>query len=229
MHLTTRVKTDPHQNLLREKGGSGFPYLVFMNAEGDVIAQQRDRSVAGFTKTLTALTTLASLEKKAAAGDRDAAVELFIAQLDLGKHKVADAKARLKELGELSPEQRARVNEPLTNLEVQELMSSARSADAQKAVREQLLAMRKEGRVPTGMYATSFWSQLLMKAEADKDIPLAEDAATHLKELMKSRPGAERMLKQLDERLAKLKGGSGEPGEKTEKPEKSEKNDKTDK
>ncbi|MBM4062876.1 MAG: hypothetical protein FJ265_17545 [Planctomycetes bacterium] len=54
-HVTTQVEGDKYPTLLRDKGGRAVPHLVFMDAAGEVLATQGDRSVAGFKKALEGL------------------------------------------------------------------------------------------------------------------------------------------------------------------------------
>lgn len=52
LHVTTGMKGGRYDDLLREKGGYGFPYLVFMDATGDVLLEHEGpRTVAGFRET----------------------------------------------------------------------------------------------------------------------------------------------------------------------------------
>ena len=44
-HLTTQIEGEKHADLLEQKGGQGFPHIVFMDSDGNVLAEHRgDRS-----------------------------------------------------------------------------------------------------------------------------------------------------------------------------------------
>ncbi|MGH7152014.1 MAG: hypothetical protein ACREIU_15020, partial [Planctomycetota bacterium] len=52
LHNTSRLKEEPYPELLREKGGRGFPYLVFLDSDGGVIARHdARRTVEDFRAT----------------------------------------------------------------------------------------------------------------------------------------------------------------------------------
>ena len=77
-HVTTGIKTDPHQDLLAKKGGQGFPYLVFLDAEGEVIAaHEGEQTVAGFREGLGKARAFLDLRKKAEAGDKAARFQVL--------------------------------------------------------------------------------------------------------------------------------------------------------
>ena len=79
-HNTSMVEDEPYPKLLSEKGGRGFPFLVFMDAEGDVITPQGyDKfTVEGFQETLDKVNDLFRLEKLVEGGDKSAETPLFI-------------------------------------------------------------------------------------------------------------------------------------------------------
>lgn len=52
LHITTKIKGDKYQDLLREKGGRGFPTFRFLDPKGEVIGKPKGRSVASWEKTL---------------------------------------------------------------------------------------------------------------------------------------------------------------------------------
>ena len=64
-HVTTRIEGDPHQELLQQKGGRGFPTLKFLDAEGEVLGAPQGRSVESLRAALEAITTIQALGSKA--------------------------------------------------------------------------------------------------------------------------------------------------------------------
>ena len=54
LHVTSRLEGASYPDLLSQKGGRGFPYLVAMDAEGRVTAQAEQRSVDGFRSMVEA-------------------------------------------------------------------------------------------------------------------------------------------------------------------------------
>ncbi|MBK8096871.1 MAG: hypothetical protein IPK26_07180 [Planctomycetes bacterium] len=210
--MTSQVETDKYQGLLREKGGRGFPYLVFMDAEGEVTAKQGERTVAAFQATLSALSAVADLQKKATAGDKVATVDLLLAEMTLGRLDLAAAKARAEKalaLGALDGERKQKLDGALIGLEVEDLMAGARTREAAAEMAEKCLAMLKEGRVPTGRVARTFYLQAMSAAEKVNDAKTYETALGAVEKMMAGQQGAEAMLKRFRETLEKLKAGDG--------------------
>ncbi len=52
LHNTSRVKGEPYPTLLKDNGGTGFPTLWFLDADGKVITKQGERTVKAFGKTM---------------------------------------------------------------------------------------------------------------------------------------------------------------------------------
>lgn len=51
-HITSQVPGDENQNLLRQMGGRGFPYLIYLNADGERLGVHNGpRSVAAFKQS----------------------------------------------------------------------------------------------------------------------------------------------------------------------------------
>ncbi len=207
MHLTTRVEGDPHQGLLREKGGSGFPYLVFMDAEGEVLAKQGDRSVDAIFASARALKDLPALTERVADGDPRAKIELFLAELALGRLTFEQATARHAELVNVTKEQEAKILPQLATLEYQELITAMRDASQRASSQARVLAMFNEGRVPGGVYALSFLSQVMAAAEQARDADTFAKALARFEELTKDRKGIDRAIEQMRQRLQKLRDG----------------------
>jgi len=192
-HVTTQVETDKYQSLLKEKGGRGFPTLLFLDADGNVLAQQGERTVAGFERTAALLQGLEATRKKADAGDASAKVDLLLAEMKLGGVKTRDqASSRL--VG-LQPDagQKKELDSFFTEWEVEELMAERPPVDE---VAQKFAAMWREGRVPEGRNARYFWNTLLTWADKKGDAEILETALAKMKELSYG---------QYERRLAELK------------------------
>lgn len=206
-HVTTQVEGDKYQTLLREKGGTGFPTLVFLDAEGNVLAKQGERTVAGFQKTLKAISNFQALEKKAAAGDTSVAADVLLTGITLGKFKFADAKAKAESLGKLDADTQKKVDTALLGLEVADVMDGVRSQKDAAEAGKKFAAMFDAGRVPEGNAARTFFLAILQAKEADKDAAGYEKALNGLKKAIGDDQRMKRMLDQLDEKLKKMKAG----------------------
>ncbi|MFM1870619.1 MAG: hypothetical protein RL398_41 [Planctomycetota bacterium] len=206
-HVTSRVETDKHQGLLQEKGGRGFPYLVFMDADGNVTAKQGERTVAGFEKTRGNLVAFADLEAKFKKGDKAAGVDALIAGMELGRYTAEDAKAMLPKLGKIPADKQAKIDGMLVNSEVDALMANVRTKEQAAEVGRKFAEMDKAGKVPSGRAALSFYSIMLETHEADKDAKAFEATLEKLKKLVEGERNADRVIKRYEATLEKLKNG----------------------
>lgn len=208
-HITSRVEADKHQDLLREKGGRGFPYLVFLDAEGNVLTQQRARTVEGFEETLASLRRLDDLRGKADGGDKAAATELLIAETEMGRHSLEEARARFQKLGVTDKAATARFESVLLDREVEGVAANVRSKDSAIAAGKQFLAMEGEGRIPTGDNAVrTFWQMILTCAEAEKDAGLYEKCLGKLRPIYEKLPNGQKALDRMEATLKELRSGS---------------------
>lgn len=169
--------------MLTEKGGRGFPYLVFMDAEGDVITpHKKARSVDGFQETLADVNDFVRLEKMAEKGDKSAVTPLFIAKVKLGRYNFADATAKRKDLPSESKAQKKEIDKLMIGLEADSIISKINRRDRStlETATKKLLAMYKAGRIPEkhGM----FWFYLLQHGFKSEDPVLAEAAFKGVKE-----------------------------------------------
>jgi len=208
-HVTSRVEADPYQGLLQEKGGRGFPYLAFLDAEGNVIAKQGDRSVEGFEKTLATITDFRALEKKAKAGDRAAGIDAVIAGMELGAYDADQAKEKLAKLGPIPKDKQAKIDGMLVNFEVDAMMAKVRTQQQAEEAGRKFAEMEKEGRVPTGRTAWNFYAVMLAAHEAAGDAEAYEKALGVFKSLVEGQPNAARMTKRFEDTLEKLKKAKG--------------------
>lgn len=206
-HITSNVSTDPYQKLLQEKGGRGFPYLVFMDENGNVLARHEGpRTVEGFARTSEKVQAYLDLKKKAGSGDKDAKIDLLILQIELGHFKADEARRRAGELGEVPAERHKKLEAALANLEVMEIVQTVtRERSTRLAAGRKCLEMKKAGRVPSGEQESQiFWILIMDVAEEDKDAALFEEALNAIKERFGDKIN-KAWLQQNEARLKKLK------------------------
>lgn len=217
LHNTSQVATDKHQNLLREKGGRGFPYLIWMDDEGTVLLQQGGRSVADFEQSLAKVGAFCALKKKAADGDKEAANELFVVEVELGKTNAAAAREKAPTL-QLSDALKARLDKALVTAEIRDLFETpVRSQDERNAIVQKLYGLYKAGKKPGDddeQLYLNYWALVLEAAKTDKNVAAFEEGYTNLAAKLASNPRAQRFLEQQKAELEKLKAenkpGSGE-------------------
>jgi hypothetical protein len=208
-HVTSHVEGDKHQGLWQEKGGSGFPFLVFMDAEGNVVAKQGERTVAGFQVRLAACKAYLELAAKHKAGDESVAADLLIARIELDQVDFAAAKQEAETLGRVDAAKQKKIDGLLLDLEVFSIVRSARAPAAAKESGAKFLEMMKAGRVPTGPIARNFYAWILPVAEAAGDAASYEQALTGFKQFVGDNRAMQEAVELFEQRLAKLKGAGG--------------------
>jgi len=235
LSVMTHIEGRKDDDLLTVYGFRGFPSLAFLDAEGNKIKVQAERSVKGFQATADYL----GLKAKVEAGDKSAAIPYFFAQMKLGDIDFKGAQEKVKTL-KLSDEQMAQYTEALipllatlpldvAKIELKGLkLSEKQHAKAQQvlmsseimnhlktfrqdrgaAAKAAFYKMWKEGRTPTDMDQRPtliFWDLLLRKAGEDSDLELMEIAWGKMRPVYKKNPRAARFIEQQDAKLEQLK------------------------
>jgi hypothetical protein len=207
-HITSRVPADKHQDLLGQKGGQGFPHLVFMDSAGNVIAEHEDqRTAAAFAKTGEKAKAFLALKAKAEKGDKAAVVDVTIAELELGHIGAEEADQKLAG-AKLSKEQKEKIDGLKAAAEVRDVMKTVTQDPAtQAAAGKKFLEMKKAGKpAPADDQGFQmYWIMILNNAEKDKDVPLFEECLKALKDRFGTVPQAQAFFKAKDASLQKLK------------------------
>lgn len=179
-HITTQIQGEKHGNLLEEKGGQGFPYIIFMDSEGNVLAvHEADRTPEAFGKTGQKAKAFIALKEKAAKGDKAAKIDYIIAQLELGQLTADEADKKIKDTGTPTKAQLAKLESERVNASVLEIVKKIESEDEAKAAGKKFYEMQKAGQPgPTSEQAVQPYYILGMNAAEE-----AKDAATFEKNL----------------------------------------------
>jgi hypothetical protein len=207
-HVTTQIKGEKHADLLQQKGGAGFPHIVFMDAEGKVLAEHNGpRNGAGFAKTGETAKAFVALREKAAKGDPAAKADLLVQQLKMGHVKAADAEKEAASM-KLSDAQKAAFEAALADARVMDMVRGLRSQEDAKKAGQEFLSMHKAGKkAPTGDEAIQpYWILLMGAAEEAKDVPAFEAALKALRAKFGDAPQAAGFFKKQEAKLAELKG-----------------------
>jgi hypothetical protein len=216
MHVTSMVSKDAHQDLhARKGGGTTFPHLVFLDAEGNLMGKLAafDRSLAAINTALKKATDQAKSyqdqKKRAESGDRAAKINFFMTQLELGHLSLEEARAKLPGVGQLSFEQSARVGDLLASLEVPDLIARTREKKNREVAIQRLLEIRKERRAPSDDdVARHYFACLLNHAEKTKNQQMFEDVLAGMRNRFGKDPSMKRSVETYEKMLAKLKQGN---------------------
>lgn len=214
LHVTSRVQGEKYPRLLSAKGGRGFPYLVYMDAEGKVAAKVNDRSVKGFSELGASLRKYAELMKKQAGGDKTVAKDIWSMKIKLGKFTTAQAaRDALKAIEGLSDGDKQAMEQQLTDLDIADVLKTVGRGDraGQLAVATKFAGWAKAGRVPTSGSRVffPFWQACLGHAEQNKDVELFEKGLNVLKRKFGKNQRAQRFFKAQQAKLNKMKAASG--------------------
>ena len=207
-HITTGIETAKNEDLLEKKGGDGFPHLVFLDADGTVVAvHEGGRDAAGFAATGQRAASFLALREKAAGGDAAAKIEFLMIQLELGQAGDAEAGERLKTLGKLTPDQDRKIAALRLGAAVREVMKTVTDEAGQMTAGGKFFEMKKAGRPAptTDADAQPYWICLMYFAEEKKDVAAYEEALGALKARFGHLDRAKDFFRTAEETLKELK------------------------
>ncbi|MDF1798458.1 MAG: hypothetical protein P1V81_04730 [Planctomycetota bacterium] len=183
LHITTRITDHPYDSLLREKGFGGFPSLAFMDADGEVLGQPKDRSVESFAATADALVRIKAVAADAAAKKPHAATELLLLEYALGRVNDDEFLARADALGDdPSVAQAATISQTRVDVEAWGFIMEGYQGDAEAGLAG-LLQMHADGRIPSpgGRQAMNFWTMIGDSAKDSGDAALLRKVAAGIR------------------------------------------------
>lgn len=206
-HVTSHVDGDAYPDLLQQKGGTGWPYLAFLDAEGNVLTRLTERSVASFRKQFAKCQAFLALDKRHRGGEPGLAHDLLIARIEMGGMTLAEARAAAAVACGLDDARSARLAEAIDSLEVTEAFAAVRTRDDAAEVGQHFQKMWTAGRAPKGDAAPLFFSLIMESAAKAKDAAAFEKALIEYEKVAPQGRGRERVLERMRLRLAELKKG----------------------
>lgn len=203
---------------MSEKGGNGFPYLVFMDADGEVILQYNGEwEPAAIQKTGIAVGRYLALRNKGDAASTADRVALFQAKLELDLLRFDEANKEIVALVGLAGfhelvtnDELFAMNQKMVNLEFMDFFGELKEMGNQREVfakaGKKILAMREAKRVPVGYAGMNFWNLLMYYAEQEEDLALLQDAAENFKTMLDPEKRLElQEIRKIDARVEKAK------------------------
>lgn len=175
LHCTSHTAGEPLASIAKDKGFTTFPTICFFDADGNVLTRQGDKTVEAFEKTLAQLAELQALQARAAKGDAEARIAGFLLQLRLDALDLAEMQRQAQQLTGLTPEQRAFVDQKITDAKLDDLLQRAREIGPQE-LGKQLAELAKAGHRPSPEMTNLFWNPVLGHARDSKDAALAQQA-----------------------------------------------------
>lgn len=210
LHVTSKTPGEPHPNLLREKGGNGYPTFSFLDSTGRVLRQvpRSQLDVAGLQSNFAELRRWRALDVKGKAGDKTAARDAFLLAMQFEMLTQKEAKSGLIRFHkDLTKKQQTTLRQRLVNMEFQDLLRQIDVADQRTLVRsgKGFAAMIQGNRIPRSQQIITFWQGALAYAESEKDVALFAKIFAKAKKLMAGDPRAQRYMGQVEARLKKLR------------------------
>jgi len=194
LHITTMIPGEKHGDLLEQKGGYAYPWIVFMDASGEILLEHNgERSAEAFGKTGAQAKAYVALKDKAAKGDSSAKVDFAILQLTMLKITLAEADQAVKEAGTPpSKEQQASLDVARTNAQLRDEVRAVRTDAQLEALKARFYARFKEGKsMPTNDFVLQNYCLRVLEASAEQ-----KDADTYAAALkvLRERYGKEEQL-----------------------------------
>jgi hypothetical protein len=181
-----------------------------MDAEGNVIAKQGDRTVAGFQKTLDALATVAKLEAKEKAGDASVAADLLLARLQTGSVDITAAKQKRATLDKTDAAKLKVIDQMLTNVEFATISRAPMQSKEDSEARSRTFAeMYKAGRIPDGQMTINFCNAVAAYAAGQKDVALLEQVLGTMRQAAGDKSPYKTLVERHEKALEKLKAEAG--------------------
>ncbi len=211
LHNTSRCDDEPYPNLLRQMGGSGFPTMAYLDADGQLL-QQLDfpATLEGCERTWKELEAWQALRAEVEAGKADAQKqrELFDLELKMGNRPYAEMVQRRDAL-QLDDAARKATEQPLVDLQFTEILR-ATPREQMAAAGAKFLAMFRQQQIPSAAKETPYWQAMFAFATEQRDVALFEELMTWLRANRGSDQRFGRYLKLLEVQLDDLKAKKGD-------------------
>ena len=208
-NITSQVPGTKDQDLLEAKGGEGFPYMIFMDSEGNLLAKhEADRTAQGFETTGGKARAFVELKAKADKGDASVKIDLIVAQLELGHMKAGEAEVKIRESGgKPTAEQQKKIDGVLANSEIETLLRAVKDPSGKNEAARKLYDRYKAGKaLPTvDPWLPAYLNLVMEHAESVKDAPSFESSLKALKEKYGAIPQAQKYFQEKEAALQKLK------------------------
>lgn len=204
-HITSHVEGEKHGDLLRQKGGTAFPTLLWLDKEGETLTKQQGFSLDGFRSTGEALVAFEKLKAKEDRTPKEEA-QLVLARMDIGQMDLEEATAARDVIKMGDKDLLPKYEEALLALEIKTKLQGIESQEEADAVTAHFAQMIKDDRVPTkkGIPTAQFWMAASQHAYTEKDAKTFARCVKGIKEALDHDPQHKRVYDQLDERLAEL-------------------------
>ena len=205
LHVTSYVFTDPHHDLCADRGGFGYPYVAFLDEDGQWLAGEHGvLDLKECEKLAGAARAMRDLVRTDQDGND---VKVFTARLRAEALSFEEARARHAQLkSRLSAEQTGEVEQLLVNREIAAELAALRREypghrELRRAMAPKVAALFRAGKVPTNRLAPHYMQALFGYALATKDRELYADALAKMEKLFGDDKTYGRALRRYREQL----------------------------
>ena len=213
LHNTSKVEGEPYPNLLREKGGNGFPTVSFMDHTGRVLYQQpfKKLDLPELEKSFSRLQSWKALQTLDEGDGRNARA-LFLMEMDFGMHEFEGAAAQMKKLGDkITAKDKKWLTPKMVELEFLSHLKTIDVANQKTLVAAgaKFVGMMEKDRIPQGDQKTTFWQGALKYAHSKMDVDLFEKVLNRGKKELVGDFRLQRYLKNVEKQLEQMKKAKG--------------------
>lgn len=213
-HITSQIDGEKYGDLLSSVGGTGFPTMVALDAEGKVLAKLKGmRTVENFDGMLKSgketLTQLKEWTEKAAKGDAKAINALLAKQIELGQIDLPKAKSHLADSEKLTPATKKLLEGIVAEGKIMAVLKKIKRGDndSMVAAGKELGEMIEKGEAfPQGRVTLDAHYVASRYAKEAGKVELFKKCAAVFKKMKGINP---RFLEQLDKELAELEKAKG--------------------
>ncbi len=207
LHNTSKVEDEPYPNLLREKGGNGYPTVSFMDHTGRVLTQQPFKKL-NLPEIQETLARLQEWRKLKVSGDPELGKRLFVIEMEFGLLGYDEAKAGLAKVGDqLSADEKKKIDKTMVELEFVSILKTIDIAKQATLVHagKKFVAMIDSERIPQGQQKTTFWQGALTYAQSKSDVDLFEKIMNRAKKELAGDFRVKRYLKRVEAQLERMR------------------------
>jgi hypothetical protein len=210
IHISSRVPGEANGTLFAEKGGNAFPTLMVMDQDGNVLARQcGERSMRVVREVVAEGEGFRGLIERAKTGDLETRYECLCKQIQFGHFAPDVARAKVKDLGNLSADRKGWFESAIVSRECQLALLEIRKAPDESAqydaAEKMLVPMKKAGHIPSDGNVIPFWEWIMAVASKNQDIALYEDGLNAMKTLLKDDAGRRERLEEKEIALERMK------------------------
>lgn len=168
--IMTRIEGRKDDALLSEYGFRGFPSLALLDAEGEIITKKVSRDLPSMKEVTKSASTYVTMKAKVDAGEEVDQAEWLMARMGMGLLTVDEAKEAMADV-ELSDAQAEKMDTMLVVLEVETMMSQARSRGPEAGQHPAMIyKMWKSNRkLPAGHSLEGFYMAMLLQEAENQD------------------------------------------------------------